>query len=215
MTLADIRYNGERVPSVRLASSVDNLKLAPMVAMRDQLQAIQQQAMPLEAQLVALDGLLQQHASALLSGQPVLRIDELNVQTPQGAIDAGLELTATGVLPQAGSNPLALLSAMRGAAKLEAPRALVQTLATELVRSQMKSGYPQSDGAISAEDQWDRAVTEQVEQQLLQLEAQRLLRREDDRYAVKVEIGDEGLRINGTSLIDMLAAAQHAPLFAP
>jgi uncharacterized protein YdgA (DUF945 family) len=215
MTLKDIRFNGELIPSLRLASSVNNLKLAPIVAMRDQIQAIQHQAMPLEHQLAALDRVVLQHSSALLSGQPVLRIDELKVETPQGAIAASLELTATGVLPEAVRNPMTLLSAVRGSARLEVAQALVHTLAAEFARSQAKAGHTQSGQAMPAKDELNHAVTEQVEQQLLQLEAQGLLRRQDDRYTVQVEIGDKDLRINGRSLVGMLSADQGAVPFAP
>ena len=216
ITVSDIRYSGEVIPRVQLASSVDNLSMAPVAALRDAIQAVQQRRIPPEEQQLALTGVALQHLSDLIAGRPVWRIDALTVETSFGAVDARLDLTATGALPVADQNPLALLAAVQGSAQLAVPQAMVQALAAERVREALQTGDAAGQQAVPAAGELDRRVTEQVEQQLLQLEAQGLLVRNNGRYTVDVEIGDADLRINGRSFAKMLAATQqsgvaHAP----
>ena len=216
MTVNDIRYNSRVIRRVQVASGVDNLRMASVAALRDAMRAVQQRRIPREEQQLALTGVALQHLSDLIAGKPVLRIDELNVETSFGALDARLDLTATGALPVADQNPLALLAAVQGSAQLAVPQAMVQALAAARVREALKTAYAAGEHAMPAGDELDRRVAEQVEQQLLQLEAQGFLVRNNGRYTVQVELGGADLRINGTSFAKMLAAAaQGAVTHAP
>jgi uncharacterized protein YdgA (DUF945 family) len=155
-----------------------------------------------------LTGVALQHVSDVIAGRPVLRIDELNVETSFGAVDARLELTATGALPVADQHPLALLAAVQGSAQLALPQAMVRALAAAQVREALQTADPAGQHAMPAADELDRRVTEQVEQRLQQLEAQGLLVRDNGRYTVDVDIEGADLRFNGRSFAKVLQAAQ-------
>lgn len=180
----DVRVSASRLPAEALARIQQ--------AMEDAGSASEE--MRAQAAVLALLS----NADALLAGDPVIALERLQVDTPDGRLDAQLELRAAGLRVSKMKDAAGALRHIEGKASLRVPEAVLlrflEQHALQELADGMEEGAPADEGEIAA------MAAEAARQQVASLVAQEVLVREGEQLAAAALWRNGLLTVNGKTV---------------
>lgn len=132
-------------------------------------------------------------AIELLGHAPVLAIDRLAVNTPQGPASMNVKVSLPAITPDELANPLSLLGRIDAAGDVSLPEALVRSLMVE----RGKAGLLAVVGDDVEPDELAAMADAQFEQTLLPLTGQGYVTRADGQLSAKIAFSKGQLSVNG------------------
>lgn len=155
-------------------------------------------------------GQLMGPAIELLGHAPVVAIDRLAFNTPQGPTSLSAKVSLPGITPDELANPLGLLGKVDASGALSLPEALVRSMMVE----RNKAGLLAVVGDEADPDDIAAMADAQFEQTLQPLTAQGYVTRADGQLSAKIAFSKGQLTVNGLPF-NPAAMAQPAPSERP
>ncbi len=209
---AFVRYRVEKVqvddqvygPAL-LKVGFGNLPAAVLVKIQRSVEEINAQQLSDEKKGMALLSVLMGNASGLLKGNPVITVDSLSVQTPDGLIEGKLSLQAVDLEWKEITNAPVVLNKLIGDASLRMPEKLLRMLLQQKVQADLMKQFEQRrlvypDSEMPTAEQLSAMTSNVVEQQLVVLLGQEFLSKEGDAIFTNAKLADGLLSVNGKTI---------------
>lgn len=209
---AFVRYRVEKVqvdnqmygPAL-LKLGFGNLSAAVLVEIQRAVEEINAQQLSDEKKGMALLSVLMGNASGLLKGNPVMTVDALSVQTPDGLIEGKLSLQAVDLEWKEITNVPVVLGKLIGDASLRIPEKILRILLQQKVQADLVRQFEQRrlvnpDSEMPTAEQLSIMSSNVVEQQLVLLLGQEFLSKEGDTIFTNVKLADGLLSVNGKTI---------------
>jgi uncharacterized protein YdgA (DUF945 family) len=138
------------------------------------------------------------NADALLAGDPAIALERLQVDTPEGRLDAQLELRAAGLRVAQMKDAAGALRRIEGKASLRVPEGLLLRFLEQRALQELAEGV--EEGAAVAEGEIAAVAAEAARQQVASLVAQEVLVREGTQLAAAALWRNGLLTVNGKTV---------------
>ena len=142
------------------------------------------------------------NADALLAKDPAVALDHFALDTPQGRVEAALELRAVGLTATQFRDAAAALRRIEGKASLRLPEALLDAMLRQQALHEMARLAEQqgeATGQPSAQERED-AAGQYAAQQIETLVAQQILARDGEAVALAALLRNGLLTVNGKTI---------------
>jgi uncharacterized protein YdgA (DUF945 family) len=149
----------------------------------------------------------------LLKGSPEVRVKQVGVKTPNGALSGSAVIGFDGAGFTQTTSPFELMTRTRLSASAEASATLLRAWMARDARANAVNVLAQQ-GTLADEAQVKSLSEELVQQQLAALEAAGLLKPEGEKFVLRAEMTDGKLMLNGNPA-DQLLGPMLAPPAAP
>jgi uncharacterized protein YdgA (DUF945 family) len=205
--LAAIELAGTRYGPGLLRIQVGRLAAPVLARMQQELESISRQSLSEMEMGMAMLGLLSQTAAGLLSGDPVLSISPLRIETPEGPVEAEFSLqTQDLALPDLANVPM-LLTRLQGDFSVRVPEVLLKALLVEQTQKRIELQLAESNGhqgappaSVLRDGQMREAVEAQVEQQIALWLRQGFVEREGGSLKSVASLSSGLLSVNGKTI---------------
>lgn len=209
---AYVRYRLEKVQvddqtygPAELKVGLGNLPASVLLQIQTSVEEINAQQLSDEKKGMALLSVLMGNASGLLKGDPIVTIDKLSVQTPDGLIAGKLSVQAVGLEWKEITNASAVLNKLVGDAAFQMPEKLfrmllLQKVQTELLRQFEQRQLLSPDSEMPTAEQLDEMSQSVVEQQLVVMLGQEFIVKEGDSIFTNAKLADGLLSVNGKTI---------------
>lgn len=182
-----------------------NLPATVLVKIQHSVEEINAQQLSDEKKGMALLSVLMGNASGLLKGNPLITVDSLSVQTPDGLIEGKLSLQAVDLEWKEITNAPVVLSKLIGDASLRMPEKMLRMLLQQKVQADLMRQFEQRrlvdpDSEMPTAEQLSAMSTNVVEQQLIVLLGQEFLTKEGDAIFTHARLADGLLSVNGKTI---------------
>ncbi|MCW8891210.1 MAG: YdgA family protein [Sedimenticola sp.] len=209
---AFVRYRLEKVqvddqvfgPAV-LKLGFGNLPAAVLLKIQESVEEINAQQLSDERKGMALLSVLMGNAPGLLKGDPIITIDELSVQTPDGLIAGTLSLQSQGLEWKEITHAPAVLNKLVGDASLQMPEKLFRMLMQQKVQGDLLRQFEQRrlmdpDSEMPTAEQLTDMSNTLVERQLELMLGQDLLVKEGGAIMTNAKLASGLLSVNGKTI---------------
>lgn len=203
--LEGLELNGSVYGPAEIQAGLDNLPATALLQIQQAVEEINAQQLSDEKRGMALLSVLMGNAPALLKGDPIMTVDKLSIQTPDGLVTGQLSLQAMGLNLQDIGNAPVLLEKLVADASLQMPQRLFvllmrQKAEADLLRQLEQRRLIDPDSKLpSAEELTDMAAT-LAERQLSLLLEQEILVQQGDMIATRAKLSDGLLSVNGKTV---------------
>lgn len=209
---ASVRYrlesanvNGASYGPADIQLGVGNLPPRALLEVQQAMDQINAKQLSDEEKGRAILGVLMDNAPALLKGDPIITIDKLSIQTPDGLVSGNLSLQSVGLELQEIGNGPAVLNRLVADASLRIPRRLVNLLVRQKMEADLLRQFEQRrlvdpTSELPTAEQLSEMVDTLAERQLGLLLDQEILVAEDDMLATRATLSGGLLNVNGKTL---------------
>jgi uncharacterized protein YdgA (DUF945 family) len=182
-----------------------NLPPEALLRIQQSVEEINAQQLPDEQKGMALLSVLMGNAPALLKGDPLVTIDKLSIQTPDGLVAGKLSLQSIGLEWKEIGNAPAVLGKLVADASLQMPRRLFTLLLRQKVEADLLRQFEQvrlinPDTKLPSAAELAEMSTALTEQQVNQWLGQEILVEQGDIIATRVTLADGLLSVNGKTI---------------
>ena len=200
--LRSLTAEGETYGPFDMRLSVRGLPAEALARVQAAMEELATEAVSPEERSQALGVALLANADALLAGNPVVAIDHLRLDTPQGRVEGSLELKAVGLQVSQLRDPNAALRGIEGKAGLRLPEGLLNALLQQNARQQiMRLAEEQGeDAARPTAEEIEDIVAQHAAQQIESLVAQEILTRDGGSVALAALLRNGLLTVNGKTV---------------
>jgi uncharacterized protein YdgA (DUF945 family) len=212
LVTATVRYQLDRLEvdggvygpaEVRLG--LGNLPPEALLRIQQSVEEINAQQLPDEQKGMALLSVLMGNAPALLKGDPLVTIDKLSIQTPDGLVAGKLSLQSIGLEWKEIGNAPAVLGKLVADASLQMPKRLFTLLLRQKVEADLLRQFEQvrlinPDTKLPSAAELAEMSTALTEQQVNQWLGQEILVEQGDIIATRVTLADGLLSVNGKTI---------------
>ncbi len=136
-----IGFDGDRFENAQLRLRLDGLSAAVLGRLSGSLDGLAAEHADAGRKAFALFGLVMGNLHRLLQGGPHLRLERLHLDTPEGPLDATLELGFSGMVANQVLDARRWLESLSASGRLELPEALLQQLLRVRVRNELLQLY--------------------------------------------------------------------------
>ncbi len=184
---------------------VANLPPKTLLQIQRSIEEINAQQLSEEKKGMALLSVLMGNAPALIKGDPLVTIDKLSIQTPDGLIDGKLSVQSVGLEWGEIGNAPAVLQKLLADASLQMPKKLFllllrQKTAADLQRQFAQRKLAQPDSDMPSAEQLDEMAGTLAERQLGLLLEQEILVVDGQNIATQAILKDGLLSVNGKTI---------------
>lgn len=210
--IGEVQAGGQKVGPGQVTLQVRKLDLASLARFSKEVKEIYARNLPEQQSSLMVVGKLLALATSLAEGSPELEVTRLSLKTANGEITGKASMVLDGSHSDVRTNPMRLLTALRGEAELNIPGRLLRPLVAPLVQQDL-AGYRArgalSDGEMAAlrGEALMRVVDRAMPLYLARHELGRWLQPDGDRYRIKAAIRRGQFLVN-----DRLWTAQTAHL---
>lgn len=209
---AVVRYQLERLEldgtvygPAEVQLGIGNLPPAALVKIQQAVDEINAQQLSDEKKGMALISVLMGNAPALLQGDPLVTVDKLSVQTPDGLVEGKLSLQSVGLEWKEIGNAPAVLGKLVADASLRVPRRLFELMLRQKMEADLLRQFEQRrlinpDSKLPSAAELAELAATLSEQQLEQLLAQEILVEQDGMIATRATLADGLLNVNGKTI---------------
>jgi len=209
---ASVRYQLERVEvneavygPVDIQLGVGNLPPQALLQVQQAVEEINAQQLSDEKKGMALLNVLMGNAPALLKGDPVVTIDKLSIQTPDGLVTGKLSVQSVGLeLKEIGNAP-AVLNKLVADASLRMPKRLFMLMVRQKVEADLLRQFEQRrlinpESEMPTAEQLNEMVVTLAERQLNLLLDQEILVLQEEMIATQAMLSSGLLSVNGKTI---------------
>lgn len=203
--LEGLELNGSMYGPADIQLGLGNLPARALLEVQRAIDEINAQQLSDEQKGRALVSVLMGNAPALLKGDPLLTVDGLSIQTPDGPVTGKLSLQAVGLeLQDIGSGP-ALLNKLAADASLQMPRRLFKLLVRQKVEADLLRQFEQRrlidpESELPTAEQLNEMVETLAERQLTLLLEQEILVAREAMVATQATLSGGLLSVNGKTI---------------
>jgi uncharacterized protein YdgA (DUF945 family) len=137
--LESVTVNEQRYGPAEIHISAENLAADALAKMQQEIEEINRQKLPESQRGMALMGTMLSSGAALLKNDPLLAIDKLQVETPEGTIEGEFSVQSRGLSMEEISNAAAALNKLEVEAFLRMPETLFVALFENQARSEIQN----------------------------------------------------------------------------
>lgn len=199
--VGSLSFDDQQYKDADLRVSAANLSAPVLVQIQKALDEIQAQHIPPEMQGTAIMSTLVTQLPLLLERDPILAIENLQVDTPQGHVEGRLKVQAIGLRMEDLQGSMGFLHKLQADAHVKLPETLVRLLVAQRTKQQinrqlaMRRKQGEEVQPPSAE-QLQQLVDNATEQQIAGLLQQRLIVREDQSLVSNAHFEKGKLTVN-------------------
>ena len=203
--LEKLEVNDALYGPAELKLGFGNLSAKVLAEIQNSVEEVNAQQLPDEKKAAAVLSVLMGNAPGLLKGDPVVTIDKLSVQTPDGLVDGKLSIQSLGLEWKEITNAPVVLSKLAGNASLRMPEKLFRTLMLQKVQSDLLRQFEQRrlmdpESKVPTAEQFSEMATTLVERQLTVLLGQEFLVKDGDSIATEAMLSGGLLSVNGKTI---------------
>lgn len=203
--LEQMEVNGTRYGPARIQLGVGNLSSPALLEIQQAMDEINTQQLSEQEKGRAVLSVLMGNAPALLKGDPLLTIDHLSIQTPDGQISGNLSLQSVGLeLKEIGNGP-ALLNKLVAEASLQMPRPLLELLLSKKLEADLLRQFEQRrlidpDSKVPGPEQISEMADSLGSRQLTQMLGQEIVVAQDGMISTRATLSGGLLNVNGKTI---------------
>ncbi len=198
-----LSFDGQEFKDADLRISAANLYAPVLAQIQKAVNEIQSQNIPPEMQGTAVMSTLMTQLPLLLESDPILAIENLQIDTPKGHVEGNFKVQSIGLRLEDLQGDMGFLTKLQADARVKLPESLVRMLIAQRTRQQIDrelamSGQ-QGDQAPS-EEELQQLVDNATEQQIAALIQQGLITRDEQNLASTAHFEQGKLTVNDQEL---------------
>ncbi|WP_273438203.1 YdgA family protein [Sedimenticola selenatireducens] len=203
--LEELAVNETAYGPADIQLGVGNLSPKALLQVQQSIDEINAQQLSDEKKGMALLSVLMGNAPALLKGDPVVTIDKLSIQTPDGLITGKLSVQSVGLeLKEIGNAP-AVLNKLVADASLQMPKRLFMLLVQQKVEADLLRQFEQRrliepESEMPDTEQLKEMAATLADRQLSLLLGQEILLAQGDMIATQATLSGGLLSVNGKTI---------------
>jgi uncharacterized protein YdgA (DUF945 family) len=219
--LESVKVNEEIYGPAEIQISAKNLSADVLAKMKQEIEEINQQKLPESQRGMAIMGVMLNSGAGLLKNDPLLAIDRLQVETPEGTVQGEFSVQSRGLSMEEMSNAAVALNKLDVDASIRIPETLFVALLKNQARSEIANRIAlqqqlEEEVEVPNPEQIEEFTKSMAEQKLNGLIQQQLLVRDGKYVATVGGLSGGLLTVNGkTVALPIGQPAQPMPPMVP
>ncbi|MGA7983378.1 MAG: YdgA family protein [Chromatiaceae bacterium] len=199
--VTDLVINGARYAPSVLALSIRRLAGPALASLQQALDALSENGVEPSTAGITAAAIFASHLPALLTADPGIALERLEISTPDGPVSGKLSVAVNGLTPQALRRRGAWLQHLVGEGELDLPEPLLVRLMTDWRRRQVLAELRKQDEQVATvPTEYEARIAAAAAEQLAGLVRQGWVTQERGRITTGVKLADALLTINGKTL---------------